>query len=119
MSLRVEGGLEAGEEIVEDAAQLGQLVGGFAEVESLMEVARGDGRGGGRDGSQGPEETARDEPAGSQSDRDEDDQRSGGADEQLVRTDPVPGAGDGGRPGAVGRNGRPDAGQRHGDDGEN
>ena len=61
--LGVEGGFKAGEEVVEDVAQFGQLVGGLAEVEALVEVPGGDGPGGGGDGPQGPEEAAGDEPA--------------------------------------------------------
>jgi hypothetical protein len=110
--------LEAGEEIVEDGAQFGQLVGGLAEVEALVQVAGGDrGRGGG-DGPQGPEEAAGDEPAGSESDRDEDGHRDGGADQQLVRAEAAPGAGElAGCPAADAR-GRLDVGQRQGDGGE-
>ena len=92
--LSVEGGFEAAEQVVEDVAQLGQLVGGLAEVEALVEVPGGDGLGGGGDGPQRPEEAAGDEPAGREGDGDEDDERDGGADEELVRADPVPGAGD-------------------------
>lgn len=94
VSLGVEGCLEAGEEVVEDVAQVGQLVGGFAEVEALVEVSGGDGLGGGGDGPQGAEETAGDEPAGSEGDEGEDGECDGGADEELMRADPLPGTGD-------------------------
>src|ERR1022692_367899 len=94
VSLGVEGGFKAGEEVVEDVAPIGQLVGGLAEAEALVEVSGGDGPGGGGDGPQGPEESAGDEPAGREGDGDEDGERDGGADEELVRADPVPGSGD-------------------------
>jgi hypothetical protein len=92
--LGVERGFQAGEEVIEDAAQLGELVGGLAEVEALVEVPGGDGPGGGGDGPQGLEEAAGDEPAGREGDGDEEGKRDGGAYQELVRADPVPGAGD-------------------------
>jgi hypothetical protein len=97
--------LETGEEVVEDAAQFGQLVGGLAEVEALVEVSGGDRLGGGGDGPQGPEEAAGDEPAAGEGDGDEDGERDGGADEELVRADALPGAGDRAWRLAVGGNG--------------
>jgi hypothetical protein len=95
--LGVEGGFQASEQVVEDVAELGQLIGGLAEVEPLVEVSGGDGRGGGGDGPQGPQEAAGDEPADRPGDGDEEDDGDGGADEELLWGDPVTGSGDRGR----------------------
>ncbi|WP_244170466.1 hypothetical protein [Amycolatopsis tolypomycina] len=79
-----EGGFQPGEEVVEDVAQFGQLVDGLAEVEALVEVAGGDGPGGGGDGPQWPEEPAGDEPAAGEGDGGEYGERDGGSGEELV-----------------------------------
>ena len=114
VSLGVEGGFKAGVQVVEDVAKFGQLVGRLAEVE----VTGGDGLGGGGDGPQGPEEAAGDKPAGRESKGDEDRDRDGGGDKELVRADPVTGSGDRGWGRAVGLSRRLDAGERDGDRGE-
>ena len=94
VALGVEGGLKAGEQVVEGAAEFCQLVGGFAEVEAPAEVAGGDGFGGGGDGAQRVQEPAGDEPAESQRDGKQDDEGDGGSREELGQADPVPGSGD-------------------------
>lgn len=91
VALGVEGGLQAGEQVVGRVAELGQLVRGLAESKSPVEVSGGDDCGGGGDGAQRAQEPAGDEPAQSQGDGNQKDQSDGGSPEELGQADPGPG----------------------------
>jgi hypothetical protein len=83
--LRAEGGLEAGEEVVDGVRQVLQLVLGSGEGEALVEVALGDlpGRRGHR--AERAQDATGDEPAESDRDRGHDRQGDPGIDEELVQ----------------------------------
>ncbi|GAA2852224.1 hypothetical protein GCM10020220_046910 [Nonomuraea rubra] len=112
MALGVEGGLQPGEQVVEGVAELGQLVGGAAEVQAPVEVPGGDDLGGGGDGAQRSQEPSGDVPAEGQGDGDQDGQGDGGPDEELGQADAGPCAGDRARCGEAPGDARVDAGER-------
>ena len=94
--LGFEGGLEAGEEVVEGVAQLFELLVGVVEGEPLMQVAGRDPPGGGGDGPDRAQHPAGDEPAEQHGEHGDDGQGDREVDQKVVLVGE-----------ALGRRGRP------------
>jgi hypothetical protein len=83
VALGVEGRLEAGEQVIESAAEIGQLIGRLTEVKALVKVPGGDDLGGAGDRSQGAQKATGDQPAEPDRDGDQDRERNARPDEEL------------------------------------
>ena len=83
--LRLEGGLEAGEEVVEGVAELFELVLRPVEGQALVQAGRGDPLGRAGDGPDGAQHPAGDEPAGQEGEDGHDGQSDSRVDQELVR----------------------------------
>ena len=85
VSLRLEGGVEAREQVVEGVAEAFELFVGAVEGEPLLQVGGGDSAGGGGDGPDGSQHPAGDEPAGQEGEHGHDGQSDSRVDQKLVR----------------------------------
>ena len=85
--LRLEGGLETGEEVVEGVAERFELVLRPVEGQALVQAAGGDPSGRAGDSPDRPQDPAGNEPAGQEGEDGHDRQSDARVDQELVRVD--------------------------------